>query len=355
MYQITAPPCRHDSRLMSSILISKQGNEVHTLLVAGWSLLLFFFFSFCKWSGTLLFFSGTKLVKFVSSQVTLSTGQGHTQRSLTEAQSGNFSWLPISAPPPPFFAPLPSCLCRATSWAAKSIPVSVKYFSPLCLAKQVWIPATKCWNWTNVHNPVDLPYVGGRRGGVAYEDIARGLVWLSHLPVYGMHKPTDGFSRGFVVVYNEKKIIKMRRHSVWLGNKINVFVLQMAHKGILIYSVLWCITAQSDISNGVGVCSGKLVVLALRTAKWDWKSSCYLAAFLLNQIDRNWFLGGWVRLDRYYMLCREDEFSDKHCINCCIVEIDRDQYILKWPCYLHPIHYVTTWNNRFVSECSIFQ
>lgn len=31
-----------------------------------------------------------------------------------------------------------------------------------------------------------------------------------------------------------------------------MFGLQMAHKGILIYSALWCIIAQSDISNGVG-------------------------------------------------------------------------------------------------------
>lgn len=58
----------------------------------------------------------------------------------------------------------------------------------------------------NAHNPVDLTYGGGElclwRGWA--EEIAWGLVWLSHLPVYEMLKPMDGFSWGFVVVYNEK-------------------------------------------------------------------------------------------------------------------------------------------------------
>lgn len=38
-------------------------------------------------------------------------------------------------------------------------------------------------------------------------------------------------------------------HHLRAGSKINVFGLWTAHKGILIYSVLWCITAQSDRSK----------------------------------------------------------------------------------------------------------
>lgn len=92
---------------------------------------------------------------------------------------------------------------------------------------------------------------GGGGGGA--EEIW-GLVWLRQLILFGMLKLSDDFSGDllwFIREEGEKKNQKALHH-LWVGGKINVFGLQMAHIGILIYSVLWCITAQSDISNGVG-------------------------------------------------------------------------------------------------------
>lgn len=79
-----------------------------------------------------------------------------------------------------------------------------------------------------------------------------------------MLKPTNDFSRGCVLLYKRGEKNQIALHHLRVGSRMNVFGLQMANKGMLIYSVLWCITAQSDISNGVP-CSGKLLVLAIRT------------------------------------------------------------------------------------------
>lgn len=113
---------------------------------------------------------------------------------------------------------------------------------------------TKCPRWMNAHNPVNLTY-GGKKlclWGGWVEEIAWGLVWLSQLILYGMLKLTDDFPGDLLWFTGKKKKNQIALHLPWVGSKINVFGLQMAHKGILIYSVLWCITAQSDISNGVG-------------------------------------------------------------------------------------------------------
>lgn len=43
------------------------------------------------------------------------------------------------------------------------------------------------------------------------------------------------------------------------AEKTHMFGLQMAHKGVVIYSALWHITAERHISSGDG-CSDKLLV-----------------------------------------------------------------------------------------------
>lgn len=82
---------------------------------------------------------------------------------------------------------------------------------------------------------------------------------------------------------------------VW--RKINVFGLQTAHSGFLIYRVLRCITAGSDISKAVQV-------------NWKYSQSKerlemfrYSASSPLNQPERN----GFYKLDRCYVLLQADE------------------------------------------------
>lgn len=69
-----------------------------------------------------------------------------------------------------------------------------------------------------------------------------------------------------------------------------MFGLHMAHKGIVIYCVLWCITAQSDISNGAGCV--QVNWKDSRHAQQSERSSSYLAVFLLSHRDGNGFLRG---------------------------------------------------------------
>lgn len=159
------------------------------------------------------------------------------------------------------------------------------------------------------------------RGGVCVcvgvegcvDETARGLVRLRQLVSYEKLKTHTWFFSGSVVVYKGGGTKKKSHCTIpELGSKINVFGLQMAHKGILIYSTLWCVTAKSDISNGAGVCSGKLVALGAMYSKVRLKIWFLLFSFApaLNQNDRNAFHSGWVKPDRYYVDQREDELSN---------------------------------------------
>lgn len=181
--------------------------------------------------------------------------QGHTQRSSTAAQGGHFclaNYYPYFHPPPP-----PPTLSTATSWAAKSIPSQLS-IAALSYAKQVWISlyinSSKMPELNqspqpsqfNIHRKKATLMKGEGWGDLRFTLTAPAhFVWDA--------QTFRWFSWGFVVVYNGRgKKNQKALHHLWVGRKINVFGLQMAHIGILIYSVLRCITAQSDISNGVG-------------------------------------------------------------------------------------------------------
>lgn len=101
---------------------------------------------YCRRSCALLRWSAffpltcTELVKSVSSQVTLSQGQGQTQRSLTAPQCSYYAWPTLSAlplhpptPVPPFLSSY-SAPCRAARFILAYLSIIV-----LCHAKQAWI------------------------------------------------------------------------------------------------------------------------------------------------------------------------------------------------------------------------
>lgn len=138
----------------------------------------------------------------------------------------------------------------ATSWAPKSISsqlsIAPSAVPDKCGSLSIWTQI-KCASCLKSHNAVNLTYgrekVAFVRGGV--EAIAWGLFRLHQLILlhgsWNFRDDFPGISGVCVFVFK-----------MWVGRKINVFGLQMVHKGILIYSVLWRITAQSNISNGAG-------------------------------------------------------------------------------------------------------
>ena len=251
---------------ISSILISKHGKQMlHAQWEADWiefspvlSLNLLVYYKKVRWAAELGGFPRTELVKSLCSQVTLSRGQGHTQRSLTAAPCSHFAWPTISAPSP--LLPPPHFLCPATSWAAKSIPPQLS-IAALCYSKQVWIHSLSNSNKITMLN--ECPQPSQFNIWLRKAKLMMGVGWGDCLR-FGVTEPAHfvwdsqthrWFSLGFVVVHKEEEKNvknKIALHHLWVGSKINVFGLQMPHKGILIYSVLWCITAQSDISNWVG-------------------------------------------------------------------------------------------------------
>lgn len=179
------------------------------------------------------------------------TLRGH----LPQPKVGIFAWSTIT---PPFHPPPPPpTLSTATSWAAKSIPSQLS-IAALSYAKQVWISLYINSSKMPELNQSPQPSQFNIRRKKA--TLMKGEGWgdLRFILTAPAHFVWDAqtfrwFSWGFVVVYKGRgKKNQKALHHLWVGRKINVFGLQMAHIGILIYSVLRCITAQSDISNRVG-------------------------------------------------------------------------------------------------------
>lgn len=85
--------------------------------------------------------------------------------------------------------------------------------------------------------------------------MALGVVGLmSQLILHGMLRLADDFPED--LLWFTAKKTKQKNQIVLnqpvVGRKIKVFGLQMAHEGILIYSVLWCNTAESNTPKGAG-------------------------------------------------------------------------------------------------------